>query len=92
MNNKLHKKCMELSRHAIGMDQRKIFIREGARIYLPYRNYYTAPQPVEAWEYMVKEGWAVRQDYQDGGVRYSMTPDGIQWMARELLVNICLVY
>ena len=83
--------CLDLAKHTIGMDSREVYRTHGEKVYVPYRNYFTAPQPEEAWELMVKEGYARRTDGKDY-VTYRMTPDGILWMVQELRVYICLTY
>lgn len=84
-------RCLELASHAIGMDSRKAFTTHGEKVYIPYRNYFTCPQPEAPWESMVEKGYARRIDH-ELSVEYRMTPDGIQWMARELKINIALKY
>jgi len=83
--------CLDLAKHTIGMDSKEVYRTHGEKVYIPYRNYFSAAHPEEAWELMVKEGYAKRTDYKES-VNYKMTPDGIQWMAKELRINICLTY
>ena len=89
MTEKMKQVCIALAEHTIGMDSQEVWRTHGTRVYVPYRNYFSAARPDNAWEAMVEEGYAKRYDGKES-VQYSMTPDGIQWLARELKVNICL--
>lgn len=82
-------KCLDLAKHAIGMDDRKTYTTHGEKVFIPYRNYFTTAEPEEPWELMVKAGYAKREDINDYCC-YSMTPDGIQWMVKNLNISICL--
>ena len=94
MDDQLRKVCIDLAQHAIGMDHAKTFRRNGEKIYLPYRNYFTAARREEPWEIMIVKGYAIgiAEQLEDGSmyVTYRMTPDGLQWLAKELRINICL--
>ena len=81
----------ELMGHAIGLDYGKVFTREGARIYKPYRNYFIVTEPEAEWETMVAAGYAKRNDGKTR-IEYSVTPDGIQWLVNYSRINICLTY
>lgn len=91
MNEKKYSLYAELMGHAIGLDNGKIFKRDGARIYIPYRNHFTVSEPDEEWEILVGAGYAEK----DKGVTmitYRVTPDGIQWLVKYSRINICLTY
>ena len=77
--------------HAIGMDNAKIFRKDGIKIYRPYRNYYTVSKPDEDWEALVEAGYAKEKIWEDY-IEYSVTPDGLQWLAKYSEICICLTY
>lgn len=91
MNEKKKSLYAELMGHAIGIDRGKIFKRDGASIYKPYRNYYTAEEPNEEWEVLVAAGYAKKNEGKTY-IEYSVTPDGIQWLVKYSRINICLTY
>lgn len=81
----------EVMGHAIGLDNGKIFKRDGAQIYKPYRNYFLVTEPEEEWETLVAAGYAEKHVGKTA-IQYSVTPDGIQWLVNYSRINICLTY
>lgn len=91
MTDEMRPMCVEYARHAIGMDRERVRRVDGFLVYISYRNSFAVSEPEPHWEAMVAEGYAKRTDWSDG-VSYRMTPDGLQWLAREVGVNICMTY
>lgn len=91
MNEKKRSLYAELMGHAIGLDNGKIFKRDGEKIYMPYRNYFLVTEPDEEWETLVAAGYAEKHVGQTN-TQYSVTPDGIQWLVKYSRINICLTY
>lgn len=72
----------ELIRHALGMDNRRTYIRHGKKFYKPYRNYfdtseYTPDYPY--WEKLVSAGLAEKK-IKDKGILYFVTRTGMDWL------------
>ena len=91
MDEKKYSLYAELMGHAIGMDRGKIRKIDGARIYKPYRNYFSVAKPENDWEALVAAGYAVKKEYNQA-IDYHVTPDGIQWLVNYSRINICLTY
>jgi len=91
MDEKKSSLYAELMGHAIGLDNGKVFKREGASIYKPYRNHFVVSEPDEEWETLVEAGYA-RKTEGKTAIQYSVTPDGIQWLVKYSRINICLTY
>lgn len=83
-------KCIALSSHAIGFDNKKAYIRHGRLFYKPYRNYYDASQKdCEIWDILVGRGYAKagkRDRY--GGRMYWLTRKGLDWLGEKLGIQI----
>lgn len=90
------KKCRELIRHAIGMDNRDIYVRHNKKFYRPYRNYF---EDVEGsidypyWEKMVEVGMAEKKEgkkdsFGNKSVWYSVTRVGMDWLGIHDCVHI----
>lgn len=80
----------ELIRHALGMDNRKTYMRHGKKFYKPYRNYfatteYTSDYPY--WENMVSAGLA-KKKIEDKGILYFVTRTGIDWLGEHDGIHI----
>ncbi len=91
MNEKKLSLYAFLMGHAIGMDNGKTFRKDGIKIYRPYRNYYLLLRPNEDWEALVEAGCAKKKIWEDH-IEYSVTPDGLQWLAKYSKICICLTY
>ena len=91
------RKCVEKCIHTIGLDYEKPFRRGGILIYKPYRNYFTTYVGEFPWPDLERAGFAKHSNsviLEDGTEKtcYFLTPDGLQWLARELKICICLTY
>lgn len=89
-NTKILEKHRELVRHALGMDNRKTYVRHGKRFYRPYRNYFfTNENTVDFpyWERMVVAGLAKKEVAQKG-VNYYVTRSGMDWLGKHDGVHI----
>lgn len=53
---------IELAKHGIGLERKKLYTRHGKRIYRSYRNYYSTGKIFESWELMVQAGYADRDE------------------------------
>lgn len=89
--------CVEIMEHTIGLDRGKVFTREGAKIYKPYRNYFNTHVGRAPWMWLEEAGYAGHgKEYQNEGSHastdYYLTPNGLQWLAKELRINICVTY
>lgn len=91
MNEKKYSLYAELMGHAIGLDGGKVFKRDGARIYKPYRNHFTVSEQDEEWETLIGVGYA-EKTVGKTMITYSVTPDGIQWLVKYSRINICLTF
>ena len=83
-NEKILEKHRKLVRHALGMDNRKTYVRHGKRFYRPYRNYfYTHERTVDFpfWERMVKAGLAEKEE-EIKGINYFVTRRGMDWLGQ----------
>lgn len=81
-NEKILEQHRELMRHALGMDNAKIYHRHGKRFYKPYRNYFgTANETVDYpyWERLVKTGLAKKKEL-SAGINYYVTRRGMDWL------------
>lgn len=90
-NLKILKEHRELAKHALGMDNRKTYIRHGKKFYRPYRNYfYTNERTVDYpyWERMVKAGLAEKYVDGNGNITYSMNRTGMDWLGQAEGVHI----
>ena len=73
------------------------FTRDGAKIYKPYRNYFNTDVGYDPWVWLEEAGYAAHgkeTPKEDGrkNTDYYLTPNGLQWLAKELRINICLTY
>ena len=90
--------CIEIMEHTIGLDgQGKIINRDGYKIYRPYRNYFNTYVGKDPWVWLEEAGYAAHgKEYQNEGspasTDYYLTPDGLQWLAKEERICICLTY
>ena len=91
MDDKKKSLYAHLMGHAIGLDNGKVFKRDGVQIYRPYRNYFLVTEPEEEWETLVAVGYAKKHEGKTN-IQYSVTPDGIQWLVKYSRINICLTY
>ena len=81
-NIKILEKHRELIRHALGMDNRKCYVRHGKKFYRPYRNYFFTHEKAPDfpfWERLVDAGLAERED-RPKGINYSVTRRGMDWL------------
>lgn len=81
------------SKHAIGLDNKRTYMRHSKRYYRPYRNYYAAIAGDEIWEALVNAGYADRGTVQDRGngvmgCTYWLTRAGLDWLGKELNIHI----
>lgn len=89
-NKKILEKHRKLIRHAIGMDNRKTYIRHGKKFYRPYRNYFfTNERTVDYpyWERMVVAGLAKKEE-SPKGINYFVTRTGLDWLGQHDGVTI----
>ena len=89
-NKKILEKHRELVRHALGMDNRKSYVRHGKRFYRPYRNYFfTTEKTVDFpyWERMVKANLAEKEE-SPKGIKYFVTRRGMDWLGQHDGIHI----
>lgn len=81
------KRAIEICKHLIGLDYKKPYHRQGKAFYKPYRNYYEdgksgnevldkLPSFIVSRKNSVLHTW------------YSLTPDGLKWLGRQLKTTI----
>lgn len=89
-NKGILEKHRELVRHALGMDNRRTYVRHGKRFYRPYRNYFfTHEKTVDYpyWERLVKAGLAEKEE-RPKGVNFFVTRSGMDWLGQHDGVHI----
>lgn len=87
--------CVEIMEHTIGLDSGRVFTREGSKIYKPYRNHFNTYVGRTPWEWLEEAGYATHgKEYQNdncpASTDYYLTPNGIQWLAHEEKISICI--
>ena len=90
-NKRILEKHRSLIRHALGMDNRKIYTRHGKRFYRPYRNYFhTTTRTVDYpyWERMVDAGLARKEELTKDTNCYYVTRSGMDWLGQHDGVHI----
>lgn len=90
-----YEQALEWAKHAIGMDIKKPFRKDGCIIYVPYRNYFNTVLHNPIWQELAFAGLAAHGStymVDDGTERtsYFLTPNGLQWLAKELRIFICI--
>lgn len=78
-NEKILEHYRELIRHALGMDNRKAYIRHGKKFYKPYRNYFECTSDYPCWEKLVSAELAGKK-IQDKCILYFVTRTGMDWL------------
>lgn len=91
MDEKKKSLYANLMGHAIGLDNGRIKKIDGAPVFKPYRNYYSVEKPEKEWEDLVEAGYA-KKSIGEMYIRYSVTPNGVQWLVNYSRINICLTY
>jgi hypothetical protein len=81
---------IEIASHAVGLDYKKPYKRNGKLFYRPYRNYYDAGiEDCEIWDLMVDVGYAKRsRKDRYGGRMYWLTSKGLAWLGEKLKIEI----
>lgn len=84
--------CVALAAHAIGLDHKRSYIRQGKKYYRPYRNYFTThdkSSDYRLWQDLCNKGYAIsRSGHIPGNVSYSLTTTGMEWLGTKLNVMI----
>lgn len=83
-NERILEKHRELIRHAIGMNNRKIYVRHGKRFYRPYRNYFSTTEKTvdyPYWERLKIAGLAEKEERQSC-INYYVTRAGLDWLGQ----------
>ena len=83
-NKRILERHRILVRYALGMDNRKSYVRHGKRFYRPYRNYfYTTERTVDFpyWERMVNANLAEKEE-STKGINYFVTRRGMDWLGQ----------
>ena len=85
------KPYIKLASHAIDLDNKKPYTRNGKKFYRPYRNYY-ATHPgcdgFDSWEHLEAAGFAQRRTSEQGNVVFSLTRYGLDWLSKKLGIHI----
>ncbi len=83
-------KEIQLSAHAIGLDNKQPYKRHGKLFYRPYRNYfstYVGCPTDKPWEGLVSAGYADSLTHGEN-VTYCLTREGLDWLGEELNMTI----
>ena len=86
-----HSRPVQMAAHAIGLDNKRPYMRHNKTFYRPYRNYYTtAPScdGYEVWEGLRKNGYAIRWPSGRGGYTFNLTRKGLDWLGETLGITI----
>lgn len=89
-NKKILEHYLDLCRHAIGMDNNKIYTRHNKRFFRPYRNFFaTTEHTVDYpyWEKLVINGIAEKK-VRKYGIVYCVTRYGMDWIGEHDKVYI----
>ena len=76
--------------HAIGLDNKKPYIRHGKRFYKPYRNYFSTStncNDFELWETLELAGYANSNKIKHGKM-FRLTRTGLDWLGTQLGIKI----
>ena len=83
-------KCVDLATHAIGMDNKGTYTRQGRIFYKPYRNYFATSRDsndFKEWSWMEQYGYA--KSLADGNhVLFRLTRAGLDWLGKKIGVHI----
>lgn len=87
---KITGRCIDLAKHAIGLDQNNPYHRHGKAFFKPYRNYFTTNKYDDdwcAWNEMCRIGLAKRGE--DTMHEYFwLTRAGLDWLGEKLNIKI----
>ena len=80
-------RAIELCKHMIGLDYKKPYHRHGKAFYKPYRNYY---QDTKDGNKVLDKlpNYIVFREIGDMSTWYTLTPEGLRWLGRELKITI----
>ncbi len=97
LTNEIRQMAIAVAVHTIGLDNKRPFTKDGSKIYCPYRNYFNTWLQETPWPELEAAGYATHGKVRENecGMKttdYYLTPDGLQWLARELKINICVTY
>lgn len=85
------KKYIDVASHAIGLGNRKPYIRHGKKFYRPYRNYFsTVPgcNDYELWVILESAGYAKSSETPRSGRIFWLTRSGLDWLGIKLGMHI----
>lgn len=86
------KECINIAKHAIGLDYKKPYTRHGRKFYKPYRNYFCTNKDDFVWVYLKELEYA-----EHGEIRiisnkkicnYYLTKKGLDWLGEVLQIHI----
>lgn len=81
-------RIVEICKHAIGLDYQKPYHRHGKAFYKPYRNYFCTTEDDVMWNKLRAVGIAERSGEHNGYVDFYLTQVGIEWLGRQIKINI----
>lgn len=85
----LEAKAIEQARHAVGLDYKNSYCRNGKRYYKPYRNCYLAPKTDNVWAWLMGKEYAEVGDKSAcGDVWWILTRKGLDWLGEQLDIKI----
>lgn len=79
--------------HTIGLDYNRPYTRRGRMFYKPYRNYFTTNGKCAVFRPLVEAGYMTEQAMPTGldgteGYIYTLTRAGLDWLGKQIGVNI----
>ena len=86
------KNYISVASHAIGLDNKKPYIRHGKRFYKPYRNYFSTTtncndNDFKLWETLELAGYANSSKIKHGKM-FWLTRTGLDWLGTQLDIKI----
>lgn len=83
------KECISLAKHAIGMDNKKVYTRHNKRFYKPYRNYFSVAigsKDYKIWLELENAGYAkaMKTSISTYGKVFYLTREGLNWLGEKL--------
>lgn len=87
---------IDLMKHAVGLDYKNPYKRNGRLFYKPYRNYFNTTPTDKAWNEIMNAGCAcmgsprhfIEKDYEYDSVNFYLTRVGLDRLGEYLKVNI----
>ncbi len=76
------------AKHAIGLDYKKPYTRNGKKFYKLYRNNFGTLLNDAIWTVLAEVGYAAHDEPIEDMVMYWLTEKGLKWLGNELGIKI----